>query len=306
MTFHDFTCLAAAFVVTCGAASGQVVEHKSKVTGPRGRSIERDVRVERRPDGSVDRTLDIKRTGAELHRETITPGRPQHPQAQFFGGGGGGGFRGGPVYVERDVIIERPAPVLPFLSFVFGSPAPPPVFVYPEPVFVAPPPITVYNPPVRYQQQQTVVVDPVVDAVERLRSHHDHSRREGAVTLGKLGDARAVPSLIDRLRHDGDKEVRQACTWALLQIGDPQAIPWLEQTAIHDKKKEVREGAQKALALFPREASTPDQPDDYDPSISTRDQPRAQTRPLPPVPQPPTNVPALPDQPEPALPGFPR
>lgn len=299
MKLLKFTWLAVTLLISSGVASGQVIaEKKSKVTGPRGNSIERDVKVERRPDGSIERSLDIKRPGGELHRQAIVPGRAPQPQPQGFDGYRGGG----PIYVERDVIIERPAPfvpVVPFFNFAFGSPAPPPVFIYNEPVYVAPPPNVMYNPPVRYQQEpQTVVVDPVVDAMGRLRSHHDNSRREGVITLGKLGDSRAVPALIDRLRHDGEKEVRQACCWALLQIGDPQALPWLEQAAIHDKKKEVREGAQKAIALFPRPASTPDQADYTDLNTASR-----VARPIPPIAAPPTSLPALPNQPEPVLSG---
>src|SRR5207249_687496 len=96
------------------------------------------------------------------------------------------------VVVERDYVVNR-RPLwgaslgigVPFFGFAFGSPPPPP-----PPVYIAPPPppVVVYNPPQRYlptPPPSTVVADPVANAMGRLSSSHDNSRRDGALTLGR-------------------------------------------------------------------------------------------------------------------------
>ncbi|MFO0953116.1 MAG: HEAT repeat domain-containing protein [Isosphaeraceae bacterium] len=152
------------------------------------------------------------------------------------------------------------------LNKAISSPPPPqPVYVAPAPVVVgpapvvvapAPPPAVVVNPPVRYIQapQQTIVVDPVAQAIGRLSSNHDNSRKEGAVVLGRLGDARAVPALINVLKTDRNKDVRIAAATALGQIGDPRGAIVLERAIVYDKKQEVRDAAAAALASMPRPA----------------------------------------------------
>ena len=183
--------------------------------------------------------------------------------------GGGPVFRGGgPTFIERDVIIDRRPSgggggLFPFfagttLGLAVGSalsappPPPPPVIFMPEPIYVAPPTVVV-NPPQRYQPMQpqvipgpTIVVDQVNDGLTALKSVHWTTRRDGAVSLGKLGDARAVPALLDRLKHDLDRNVRQGSAWALGQIGDPRALPALEHAAALDRREEVRTVAAKA------------------------------------------------------------
>jgi HEAT repeat protein len=97
-----------------------------------------------------------------------------------------------------------------------------------------------------------VVVDPVANALARLRSNHDNSRRDGAKTLGQLGDARAVPALVDRLQNDNDKDVRQAAAWALGEIGDPRAASSLEYASRSDWRQDVRTEAAHAIARLQR------------------------------------------------------
>ncbi len=278
MTRTSFSRLAGLALLAWGVpapASGQVVERDVSVTGPRGNTIERHTRTERHGN-YVDRQVDIRRPEGTYHRETevyAPPPRHGHPQRPIPVGGGagfvGGGFVGGPRVIERDVIIERPAPAAAFLGIggpsfglFLGSPPPPPIYYGPPPVVFAPapPPVVVYNPPVRYAPPPppaTVVVDPVEDAAGRLRSLHSNSRREGAITLGKLGDARGVPPLIDRLQHDHEKEVRMAAAWALAEIGDPRAIVPLETAAQFDKRADVRAVAAKSLARIPADLGSP-------------------------------------------------
>ncbi len=246
-------------------ASAQVVERDIKVTGPRGRSIERHVQAARRP-GAIDREVRVQRPGGtierDVHLRSMGGFAPRHHasprviERDFY-------VRRPPVVVERNVYVGRgPAlGIAPIFSFMFGSPPPPPppVVVVPEPVYVepAPPPVVVYQPPQRYvpaPPQQTVVVDPVASAAERLQSHHDNSRRDGAITLGRLGDPRAVPALMDRLENDDEKEVRMAAAWALAEIGDPRAGASLQKAALFDKREEVREVASRSYARLPRES----------------------------------------------------
>ena len=262
-------------------AAAQVVERDTKLTGPKGRTIERSIRTERGP-GFVDRRVEIKRPHETLIRDTRIqqPGGHAPPPGPGFRPGSGPprgpGFR--PV-VERDVIIER-GPVLapfvaPFLSFSFGSPPPPPpppVVYVPEPVYVpaepvyvpapyvaavppvvvapapAPEPVPVVGPPIAPQ---------VADAIGRLSSFHHQSRRDGCLTLGHLGDARAVPPLMARLEQDFDREVRTAAAWALGELADPRAALVLERAALYDKRQEVRDAARLAYRKLPRPGQAP-------------------------------------------------
>ena len=226
-------------VMLVPGASGQVVERDTKVTGPKGRTIERSIRTERGP-GFVDRQVEIQRPGGTIVRDT----RIQQPGVY----GPRPGFRPGPpgrppiierdYIVERDVVVQRPIGIVPFvapfLSFSFGAPPPPPAPVVvvpepvyiPEPVYLPVPPVVVAAPPVVYGPPPGVAVGPsptlqaepplppqVADAIGRLSSFHHQSRRDGALTLGHLGDARAVGPLMERVQHDLDREVRVAAAW---------------------------------------------------------------------------------------------
>lgn len=259
--------LAVGYVGGSGAALAQVVQRERDVTvtGPRGRSIERQFRTERGP-GFIDRQMTIQRPGATLRRDVQVVRPPG-----FVAGGGGGGFVGGGFggapggFVERDVIIDR-RPVwggtsfgfgLPALGFFFGAPAPPPVVLAPAPLYVAPPPAVVAAPPPgAVAAPPTVVADPGADAIHRLGSLHSHSRRDGALTLGRLRDARAVPILTDRLKNDTDREVRVAAAWALGEIGDPRGAVPLQRAALFDHRREVRDAAAEAYRRMPHEEPT--------------------------------------------------
>ncbi len=237
--------LAFGLMVMAAALSGretsaQTVERDTTITGPRGNSIERQVRTERRGN-VVDRQIDITRPGGTYHRETQVTSPPGYR--------GGPVYRGGPRIVERDVFIGGGAPA-PFFNFFVGSP-PPPVFIapFPPPLVVNLPPIASGPPP------RPVGVDQAADAIDEFGSFHMKTRREAAITLGKLRDHRGVPPLIDRLKHDHEKEVRMAAAWSLAEIGDPRAVVPLEVAAQFDKRPDVQAVARKSLARMPRDGA---------------------------------------------------
>ena len=246
------------FIMAPTMASGQVVERErdTKVTGPRGRTIERDIKVQRGP-GYIDRQVEIKRPGETLIRDTriqtFPGGRPYGPP-----GYGGPRYYGGPRIVEN-VIVQRP-PIytgfvgLPALSFFFGSPAPPPVVVAPQPLYVQPPGVVAGPPPT---PQPPPAFDAFADSLGRLKSFHASSRRDGALTLGRIGDPRAVPALNERLEHDFDKDVRVASAWALGEIADEGGAIALERAALSDKRHEVRDAAKIAFKKLPKPGESP-------------------------------------------------
>ncbi len=237
--------------VVSTVAFGQIVEQErdTRVTGPRGRTIERDIKVERGP-GFIDRQVEIKRPGETLIRDTriqTFPGGRAFGPPRFVGPR----YFGGPRFVEN-VIVPQPSPIygafigLPALSFAFGggggAVVPPPA-----PVVAGPPPAP--QPPPQF--------DAFTDAIGRLKSFHASSRRDGALTLGRIGDPRAVPALNERLEHDFDKEVRVASAWALGEIGDEGGAVALERAAIHDKRHEVRDAATIAFKKLPKPGQAP-------------------------------------------------
>jgi len=256
--------LAWAAIGLCAAATAgrgqQVIERDTKLTGPRGRTIERDIRVERGP-GYIDRRVEIKRPGETLVRDTRIANPGGRPFAgPGYGHGPGPRFYGGRPIVE-EVIVPRPPLFstfvgVPGFSLFLGGPPPPPppvvvypepgVVFYPEPTVVYPPPI-VAAPPVALPPPQ-VAIDPLTEPLSRLKSLHSNSRRDGCLALGSLDDDRAVPSLIERLEHDLEREVRVAAAWALGEIGDPRAAVPLERAALYDKRHDVRDAAKTAYA----------------------------------------------------------
>ena len=264
--------LAATLGMVGPSARGQVVERKTEVTGPRGRTIERDVRIKRGP-GYVDRQIDIKRPGGEIRRDTRVltgPGGGGYrggPGPGFVGGGGGWGPRpygpGPRVIVERDVVFAPPPPPPrpfgflsvggPLFGVSLGAPAlfPPPVVVAPPPVVVAPQfggPVSAAPPP---------QVDVTAEALGQLQGFWASNRRDAAQALGRLRDPRAVPSLMERLKNDTDKSVRASCAWALGEIGDPRASAFLEHATLYDHKQEVRDAAGLAFQRLPVAGSAP-------------------------------------------------
>jgi HEAT repeat protein len=73
--------------------------------------------------------------------------------------------------------------------------------------------------------------------------------------LGSMGDTRAVPALIDALRHS-ERCVRQCAAEALGFIGDAAAVPAL-LLALSGDSSDVREQAAKALGRIGTQAAVP-------------------------------------------------
>jgi hypothetical protein len=227
--------LGVAWWVSAMPLLGQTIERDTTITGPRGNSIERQVEIKRTP-GSIDRQVQIKRPGGTFER-----------QVQIHRAPGGGPRRGPliagpwprPPWIPRTVVIGQAAPAFgfgllaePALNFSFGGggvvpfggagPAVPPG---------APP-----APP-----------DEVALMTQRLQSFYWNTRKEAAYTLGRLGDPRAVPSLIHVLKYDLHKDVRIAGAIALGEIGGSEAAIALERSSIYDHKEDVRHAAETAI-----------------------------------------------------------
>jgi hypothetical protein len=227
--------LACAGEGTLNAAHAQVVERESSITGPRGRTIDRRVTVERGP-GGYERQLQIQRPGGTLQRDFMIQRRP-------VAGFGGGGFG------VRPPVFVGPRPG-PFWSF--GIAAAPiisiPFWQSPPPVVAAPPVAGISGPaPGQPPGAQASPLDPVALAAQRLQSHHASSRKDAALELGRLGDPRAVPALVHVLKYDSSKDVKCAAATALGNIGGSDAEVVLERCIIYEKKQEVRDVAAVAL-----------------------------------------------------------
>jgi hypothetical protein len=274
------TCLARAMVglgLTATLAVGQVVEREqdTTVTGPRGRTIQRDIKVERGP-GFVDRQVTIKRPGETIVRDTRmqTGGGPR----AFVPTYGGPRYFGGPRFVEN-FYVQRPPIVstfigLPALSFAFGAGGGGGGGGGGGPVG-GPPPGSQPPPP----------FDPFADALGRLKSFHGSSRRDGALALGRIGDPRAVPALNERLEHDFDREVRVAAATALGEIADERGAVALEKAALYDHRHDVREAAKLALTKIPKPGE--ELPPQTVPPVPTSPPTRSQVP--PPIPGPKSN-----------------
>jgi hypothetical protein len=262
-------------------ARGQVVEstRDTTITGPRGRSIERSITTERGP-GFVDRQVNIQRPGGTFSSNTMIQRAPSVVRGGGFAPAPRWGGWGPRPFVGREVIINNgggPASWIAPLAVGLGSfgvgmfagsaltaanspPPPPPVPVAVQPVYAAPPGYVlqpVPGAPVAAPYGAGAVppaaaIDPLPEAVGRLSSYHANSRRDGAYTLGRLRDPRAIPALVDRLKNDMDADVRVAAATALGEIGDPRSAVYLERVTIYDKKQKVRDAASLALSRLPQ------------------------------------------------------
>ncbi len=73
------------------------------------------------------------------------------------------------------------------------------------------------------------------------RAKRNGLRRNVAVALGNLGDARAVPALAEALRDPDDPVVRGHAAWALGRIGGPDARAALEAARVGEDDPHVLE-----------------------------------------------------------------
>jgi hypothetical protein len=223
-------------------AISQTVERDTKITGPRGRSINRQVEIQRTP-GGIDRSIQIQRPGGTFDRQVQVqrspaggpwrgPGGGPWPRAAWlprpvvvgggpafgfgllaapmlnfsFGGGGGGGIGGG---------FGGAGPGGQGLGGPAAGPPPPP--------------------------------DQVALMTQRLQSFYSSNRKDAAYQLGRMGDPRAIPSLIHAVKYDSSKDVRIAAAIGLGEIGGSESAIALERCAIYDKKEDVRKAAATAL-----------------------------------------------------------
>ncbi|MGO9596644.1 MAG: HEAT repeat domain-containing protein [Isosphaeraceae bacterium] len=234
--------------VTQGTGA-QVIERErdSTITGPRGRSIERKLDVQRGP-GFYQRQLQIQRPGGTLERDMTI-------QRGFRPGFGGGGFwPRPPAFLGREfLMLPRPAN-----NFSFGLMAAPMITipfgvgaggVAPGPAAVGPagPGGPGGSGGSAAAPAQPSPLDPVALAASKLQSLHSNSRRDGARELGRLGDPRAVPALVHVLKYDSSKDVRIAAATALGEIGGSEVEVVLERCIIYEKKQDVRDAAAAAL-----------------------------------------------------------
>ena len=72
--------------------------------------------------------------------------------------------------------------------------------------------------------RKTPFVNDVVKVYQNSKSEDPRVRRYLALTMGNLGDARAVPALVEGL-NDTDNENQIYTLWALGSIGDRSAVP---------------------------------------------------------------------------------
>jgi len=90
----------------------------------------------------------------------------------------------------------------------------------------------------------------VDDWLRKLESSLTGVRSHAVWQLGRLGDASAVPALIQALRSDENEDVRWTAAWALAELGDAAAIPALEAASETDESDEVRSRAWEALRVL--------------------------------------------------------
>jgi hypothetical protein len=220
-------------------AGAQTLERDTTITGPRGRTIQRQVEIQRGP-GSIDRQVTIKRPGGTFERDVQLQRSPMVRRGPVPGPWPRPAWIG-----PRPLVIAQPAPAFgfglmaaPLLNFSFGGGGggmafgggmggPPPGG--PAPGAQPPPP------------------DQVALECQHLQSMLPGSRKEAAYTLGRLGDPRAVPSLIHVIKYDNFKDVRVAAAIALGEIGGSDAAVALERSSIYDHREDVRKAATTAL-----------------------------------------------------------
>lgn len=79
-----------------------------------------------------------------------------------------------------------------------------------------------------------------------LRTTDTNMKQLVLASLGKIGDARAVPPVIELLRRERDAETRGTAIFALGEIGAPESVEVVERIAQTDEDPAVRRVATEA------------------------------------------------------------
>lgn len=88
-------------------------------------------------------------------------------------------------------------------------------------------------------------VDELTRWLHDLHDEDEHTRSAAALSLGKLGDARAVDALIALLCEDESLNVQEDATWSLVRLGGASVAPLIER--LSDARAAVRHNAAHAL-----------------------------------------------------------
>jgi putative membrane-bound dehydrogenase-like protein len=83
-----------------------------------------------------------------------------------------------------------------------------------------------------------------------LSSHDLQLRSAAAMALGRIGDRRYIPGLLEAAANPSDRFLIHALAYALFEIGDPSALPPSEQSPIARTVREMFE-VSKASASLP-------------------------------------------------------
>jgi HEAT repeat protein/beta-lactamase regulating signal transducer with metallopeptidase domain len=83
--------------------------------------------------------------------------------------------------------------------------------------------------------------------IEMLNDPSASVREHTASALGNLGDRRAVEALVRTMHRDGSEDVREHAASALGKLGDSRALEALVRTMHRDSSEDVREHAASAL-----------------------------------------------------------
>lgn len=83
--------------------------------------------------------------------------------------------------------------------------------------------------------------------ISNLKNSNLLIRISAAVSLGKIGDKRAIGPLCEVIINDHDENVRANSSITLGKIGDPNAIECLKRVATKDRSAFVRKYAQEAI-----------------------------------------------------------
>jgi hypothetical protein len=263
---HSALVLALGIGCAATTAGGQTVERQTSVTGPRGRTIERDVTIQRGP-GFVDRNVQIQRPGGTFDRNTSIQRGPgfvdrsvniQRPGGGSFssntmvqrgvGGfgppgrgfgfpGPGGGFRGGwgpRTIVEQPVIVGGGGGGLGLVPALIGGAG---LFglgmLTQSALTPAPPPVVVASPPAN-------VVYNAPQPYQPGSAPAAPAQAGPTVVIDPVADAGA------RLQSYHET-VRKEAVIELGRMRDPRAVPALVDRLKNDSSRHVRAAAATAL-----------------------------------------------------------